>query len=162
MGHIAHLRNQFKSINTLWLGEEKIHYLLDNWMVPYLNKLESPSMFFLWVTIKSRILEALYCISNEITPPFTWIPKLFEILSHSLQPVIYIYIFALICHHKFKQNWISIIIAFIFQRWNFEINSISSSTSLNIKTIHHNLIRVTVLFILYKWNLHRNTRPSAK
>ena len=51
VGHIAHLRKQFKLINTydlniiMLIKRRKIkQYLLnENWMVLYLNKLESPS-----------------------------------------------------------------------------------------------------------------------
>ena len=49
MGHIAHLRKQFKSINTYnyiitLIKRRKKHYLLyENLMVFQLNKLESPS-----------------------------------------------------------------------------------------------------------------------
>ena len=49
MGHIAQPRKQFKSINTYdciitLIRRRKKHYrLFENWMVPYLNKLASPS-----------------------------------------------------------------------------------------------------------------------
>ena len=48
MGHIAHLRKQFKSINTydyiITLKREKKHYLVnDNLLVLHLKKLKSPS-----------------------------------------------------------------------------------------------------------------------
>ena len=45
MGHIAHLRKQFESINTYdyIIALIKSNLLYDNLMVLHLNKLESPS-----------------------------------------------------------------------------------------------------------------------
>ena len=76
MGHIAHLRNKFKSINTFeqsydyilaWIGEGKTHYLLfENWMVlisKALNPLHRRMLCAkIWLVLRYLICQCIFPI----------------------------------------------------------------------------------------------------